>query len=118
MFPPPHTVTVHTTPPCPVFLAGGPLPPPLPNPPTPPPTLVPFFLARASLTTLNMHCVAINRYERLQKHPHPLILTVFGICTDAPDSKLRLVMNLCTHGSVEDTLSRAYPQVCPHVMRG
>jgi serine/threonine protein kinase len=32
--------------------------------------------------------------------PAQNVIQLFGICTDAPDGKLRIVMELCTHGSL------------------
>jgi hypothetical protein len=43
-------------------------------------------------------------YERLLTNPHDNIVAVFGICTDAPDGKVRLVMKLCEKGSLEGYL--------------
>ncbi len=36
------------------------------------------------------------------------VIQLYGICTDAPDGKLRIVMELCTHGSL-----RAYVKGLP-----
>jgi predicted Ser/Thr protein kinase len=46
--------------------------------------------------------------QALKAHPH--VLTVFGLCSDAPDRKLRVVMELCAHGSLLDWL-RGVPVV-------
>ncbi len=51
------------------------------------------------------------RYNKLHEQPHPNILTVYGICTDAPSGKLLLVMELCEKGSVYDLLMRERPRV-------
>ncbi len=40
-------------------------------------------------------------YEKLKDHPHDHILPVYGICTDAPDGKVRLVMKFCEKGSLD-----------------
>ncbi len=34
--------------------------------------------------------------------PAQNVVTLFGICSDALDGKLRIVMELCTHGSLRD----------------
>jgi hypothetical protein len=34
-------------------------------------------------------------FEALCPYPHKNIVTVYGICTDAPDGQLRIVMELC-----------------------
>ena len=36
--------------------------------------------------------------------PHANVVTVFGVCVDHPDGKLRVVMEYCAHGSVHDYL--------------
>jgi hypothetical protein len=54
------------------------------------------------------YCV---RYDLLLERPHRNILTVYGICIDAPDAKLRLVMEYCEEGSVFDFLLRARLEV-------
>jgi serine/threonine protein kinase len=43
--------------------------------------------------------------------PHPHIVTVFGVCTDAPDGRVRIVMEMCAHGSLLDLLGKS-PTVC------
>ena len=46
-------------------------------------------------------------------HPHDNILPVYGICTDAPDGKVRLVMRYCEKGSLDDYLTgTAKLEVC------
>jgi serine/threonine protein kinase len=40
-------------------------------------------------------------YELLLLNPHDHILPVYGICTDAPDGKVRLVMKFCERGSLD-----------------
>ena len=40
-------------------------------------------------------------YEQLLLNPHDHILPVYGICTDAPDGKVRLVMKFCERGSLD-----------------
>ena len=32
--------------------------------------------------------------------PGANVATLFGVCYDAPDGKVRIVMELCTHGSL------------------
>jgi hypothetical protein len=44
-------------------------------------------------------------YDKLLLHPHENILTVYGICIDAPDGKVRLVMRYCEKGSLDDYLT-------------
>ena len=34
--------------------------------------------------------------------PHVNVVTVYGVCVDHPDGKLRVIMELCEHGSVHD----------------
>jgi hypothetical protein len=52
-------------------------------------------------------------YDRLLLHPHDNILTVYGICVDAPDGKVRLVMKYCEKGSLDDYLvGTAKHEVC------
>jgi len=51
-------------------------------------------------------------YELLKDNPHDNILPVYGISTDAPDGKVRLVMKYCEKGSLSDYLTRtAKPEV-------
>jgi hypothetical protein len=51
-------------------------------------------------------------YELLLTNPHDNILPVYGICTDAPDAKTRLVMRFCEKGSLDSHLTaRAKPEV-------
>ncbi len=45
-------------------------------------------------------------YEKLLSSPHENIVSVHGVCTDAPDGKLRLVMQFCRHGSLGDYLRK------------
>ena len=52
-------------------------------------------------------------YDKLLLHPHDNILPVYGICTDAPDGKVRLVMKYCEKGSLDDYLTgTAKHEVC------
>ncbi len=52
-------------------------------------------------------------YDKLLLHPHENVLTVYGICTDAPDGKVRLVMKYCEKGSLDDFLTgTAKHEVC------
>ncbi len=44
-------------------------------------------------------------YDRLVLDPHENILTVYGICNDAPDGKVRLVMKFCEKGCLSDYLA-------------
>ena len=51
-------------------------------------------------------------YEKLMANPHDHVLPVYGICTDAPDGKVRLVMKLCEKGSLDALLrGHAAPEV-------
>jgi hypothetical protein len=43
--------------------------------------------------------------DKLLLHPHDNILPVYGICVDAPDGKVRLVMKYCEKGSLDDYLT-------------
>jgi hypothetical protein len=45
----------------------------------------------------------VELYSRLSPHPH--VVAVMGICRDALDQKVRLVMRLCPKGSLEDWLA-------------
>jgi hypothetical protein len=47
----------------------------------------------------------VELYSRLSGHPHPNVVAVMGICRDALDQKVRLVMRLCPKGSLEDWLA-------------
>ena len=52
-------------------------------------------------------------YDKLLLHPHDNILPVYGICVDAPDGKVRLVMKYCEKGSLDDYLvGTAKHEVC------
>ena len=42
--------------------------------------------------------------EVLQQSPHKNVLVVYGICTDAPDGSMRLVMAFCSGGGLEKYL--------------
>ncbi len=42
--------------------------------------------------------------QTLARLPHANVVTVFGLCVDAPDGDLRIVMELCEWGSLEDFL--------------
>ena len=44
-------------------------------------------------------------YDKLLLHPHDNILPVYGICTDAPDGKVRLIMKFCEKGSLDAYLT-------------
>jgi serine/threonine protein kinase len=53
----------------------------------------------------------VRLYERLAGSPHPNVVPVMGICVDAPDGKLRLIMRLCPKGSLDDLLAAARVEV-------
>ncbi len=45
--------------------------------------------------------------------PAQNVIQLFGVCDDALDGKLRIVMELCTHGSLRDYVKKLLPsQVC------
>ena len=44
--------------------------------------------------------------------PHANVVTVWGLCTDAPDGKLRVIMELCQPGSVKDFIRSAATDGC------
>ncbi len=45
--------------------------------------------------------------------PAQNVIQLFGVCDDALDGKLRIVMELCTHGSLRDYVkSLSSSQVC------
>jgi hypothetical protein len=51
-------------------------------------------------------------YELLSANQHDNILPVYGICTDAPDGKVRLVMKYSANGSLDKYLTGiAKPEV-------
>jgi hypothetical protein len=51
-------------------------------------------------------------YELLLTNPHDHILPVYGICTDAPDGKVRLVIKYSAKGNLSDYLTgTAKPEV-------
>jgi hypothetical protein len=54
-------------------------------------------------------------YELLLVNPHPSVLPVYGICTDAPDGRLRLVMRVCEKGSLFSLLVEQRWEVRGHV---
>jgi hypothetical protein len=58
-------------------------------------------------------------YELLLSHPHDNIMPVYGICTDAPDGKVRLVMKYSAKGSLDKHLTgTAKPEVGASVEGG
>jgi hypothetical protein len=64
--------------------------------------------------TANSDCDAIGSermlFEQLLVNPHEHILPVYGLCTDAPDGKMRLVMKYCENGSLSAFLHSKQPQ--------
>jgi hypothetical protein len=52
----------------------------------------------------------VRSFELVLVNPHENIVSVYGICTDAPDGNLRLVMRLCVK-SVWDLLQQHRPRV-------
>ncbi len=50
-------------------------------------------------------------YEILLLNPHDNIAPVFGICTDAPDGLVRIVMKYCEKGSLDDLLRQSVEEV-------
>ena len=55
-------------------------------------------------------CAPLYSFELVLVNPHENIVSVYGICTDAPDGNLRLVMRLCVK-SVWDLLQQHRPRV-------
>ena len=53
----------------------------------------------------------VRLYERLSGSQHPNVVAVMGVCVDAPDGKVRVVMRLCAKGSLEDLLAKARVEV-------
>jgi hypothetical protein len=51
-------------------------------------------------------------HDLLLLEPHPNIVTVFGLCVDHPDKRVRLVMQVCEKGSLDNLLKCAQPEVC------
>ncbi len=50
--------------------------------------------------------------EKLMVNQHDHVLPMYGICTDAPDGKVRLVMKYCEKGSLDALLRvHAAPEV-------
>jgi hypothetical protein len=49
----------------------------------------------------------VNIYMAIR--PAQNVVTLFGICNDALDGKLRIVMELCTHGSLRDYVKSLPP---------
>jgi hypothetical protein len=50
-------------------------------------------------------------YDKLLTSPHDNILPLYGVCTDAPDGKVRLLMKLSARGSVSAFLKSKRPEV-------
>jgi hypothetical protein len=44
---------------------------------------------------------------QLRAKPHRNVVQVFGVCTDAPDGKLRLVLDFCELGALDEYLLRS-----------
>ncbi len=59
----------------------------------------------------------VNSFEALCPYPHKNIVTAYGICTDAPDGQLRIVMELCTK-SVWQLLDEHRVRVGQLILRG
>ena len=59
----------------------------------------------------------VRSFELVLVNPHENIVSVYGICTDAPDGNLRLVMRLCVK-SVWDLLQQHRPRVSHHSWAG
>ena len=60
-----------------------------------------------------LHCVRpcpVDSFELVLVNPHENIVSVYGICADAPDGKLRIVMHRCVK-SVWDLLQQHKPKV-------
>jgi hypothetical protein len=50
-------------------------------------------------------------FQRVMNWPHPCVVQVLGLCTDAPDGALRLVMKYYERGDLNDVLVAARPLV-------
>jgi serine/threonine protein kinase len=50
-------------------------------------------------------------YGVVHENPHPGIVQVLGVCTDAPDGQVRIIMRLCEKGSLEGILHSARVKV-------
>jgi hypothetical protein len=61
-------------------------------------------------TPLLLALCCVCSFELVLVNPHENIVSVYGICTDAPDGNLRLVMRLCVK-SVWDLLQQHRPRV-------
>jgi hypothetical protein len=60
-----------------------------------------------------VHCPANEVNICMAIRPAQNVVTLFGVCDDALDGKLRIVMELCTHGSLRDYVKKLPPsQVC------
>jgi hypothetical protein len=60
-----------------------------------------------------VHCPANEVNICMAIRPAQNVIQLFGICDDALDGKLRIVMELCTHGSLRDYVKALPPtQVC------
>ncbi len=73
-------------------------------------------------STISSDSAAIDNerrlYELVLAQPHDHVLQVLGICTDAPDGQLRLLMHLCEQGSLDAHLKNCKYQVGPFVAFG
>jgi hypothetical protein len=73
------------------------------------PSPAPVSVIVGFLTRRLLHSAAIDNerrlYELLSANQHDHILPVYGICTDAPDGKVRLVMKYSAKGSLSDYLT-------------
>jgi serine/threonine protein kinase len=47
--------------------------------------------------------------DSLLRAPHANIVSVYGVCTDAPDGNLLIVMKLCNGGSLDSFLKKSHP---------
>jgi hypothetical protein len=55
----------------------------------------------------------IELYEKIRDNQHPGIVQVLGVCMDAPDHRVRIVMRLYVKGALEDLLkSSRQKKVC------
>jgi hypothetical protein len=52
-------------------------------------------------------------FAKLLANPHPHVVPVYGVCTDAADRCLRLVMRVCAHGGLDAALRASRAKVCP-----
>ena len=55
------------------------------------------------------HCADREVDVAVAVKPGPNVVQVYGFCIDAPDGRVRIVMELCAHGSLRDHLQTLTP---------